>query len=468
MENGLPAPELGYVPLPSKPAAAQQPGQVSARPPEKAPPPTKERLPGGAINRSYGCICTLPSCRMKPHHVTCLQLCCARLSCSWCIKVTILLAAVQLLFLIGPLSQPIWIPVSLDKACQTNDDPGKKPAPFSHQAPVRNLEDCKAACTSMKGCQAIDYFNITQWCNFYSTACTKPTAVWDEASSYQITVICTMHNGSTGVLIAGHCVLGIEVPTVTSTVMMEVPLMLTSPRSWGCSLLVACIYTYIMSPWFQQKLRPVTWPCVSCCAATCRWVRAGKGRRALFLLLLAAAWVAFTIQTFGPPPTSIKRAVKDTPSRPMVEWMWLGGSAIIFLMLLCKGLRTVILSAVLALGGCLMSGFTSVAACAMSSCVDVSAASAAGAAGLVGAGTAALATDAAVTAEGAVAAEAMVGAEAVAGTDGAVAADAAACGGAAAEASAAADAAVAAEAAAAAEAATAAEGLAALAVCTLM
>lgn len=258
--------------------------------------------------------------------------------------------AVQGLFMLGPLSQPVWVPISYDRACQTSDDPIFKPAPFAHRVPMTDVTDCQALCASTSGCQAVDWFNTTRWCNLYTEACQKPTANWDHASAYQIAVSCLMHNGSTGVLIAGHCQLGIAVPTVSSIVSSEIPVMLTSPKSWAFSLVVAIIYTYIMSAWFRQKLQPVLWPFTTGGSRCLRWTWSNFFRRFVFLALLAMAWAYFTVREWGPPPASSEELVQAYREWSLTEWLWMGGSALAVVLLFCKGFRSCLVSIIVALG----------------------------------------------------------------------------------------------------------------------
>lgn len=81
---------------------------------------------------------------------------------------------------------------------------------------ARHRKACEARCASDPGCQAIDYYNETRWCSLYSQPCSQPTASWQGASSYEIAVACNLHNGSTGVEVAGRCLTGVELPTLWS------------------------------------------------------------------------------------------------------------------------------------------------------------------------------------------------------------------------------------------------------------
>ncbi|CAE8615896.1 unnamed protein product, partial [Polarella glacialis] len=66
----------------------------------------------------------------------CAKLCCARLSCSWSCKLLVLVAAVQGLFFTGPLSQPLWIPISRRAACGSCGDAGGCPISMGSKAPL--------------------------------------------------------------------------------------------------------------------------------------------------------------------------------------------------------------------------------------------------------------------------------------------------------------------------------------------
>jgi len=389
------------------------------------------------------------SSALNPDTVTCMGLCCARLSCSWCAKLGILLALLQGYFIWGSLSRPIWIPISTDKACEVCKDAAGCSKPASHYAPLRDRAACESHCEDMDGCQAVDWYNATGWCNLYTQACETPSADWDGASSFQIAVGCNMHNGSSGILIAGRCHLGIEVPSAWSIARAEVPLMLSSPYSWSCSLTVALLYTYLMSPWFRGAVKPAVNPLCAPVRGVVRWLWAGGiWRRLMLVPLVVLAWVAFTRWEFGSSP--IPKSVDQAEQLPLSQLAWLGGSAFVAFLAICPMCRAWICAAFLTVVGWIMSLFTSLAACAFSACFDTAAAGL-GALALGGGSAVAAAADGTVVAEGAVAAEGLGAVEAGTGAEGAAMADGAAAGGAAAEGAMAADAAVAAEAAAAAE-----------------
>lgn len=397
--------------------------------------------------------------RRARHH--CLQLCCARLCCSWCCKCMVLVVVVNAFFLSGPLSKPMWIPISQHAACENCDDLPRSADAFRQEAPMEGgLAACEALCSSYSDCQAVDWFNTTRWCNLYTQPCLKPTANWDGASSYQIAVSCTLFNGTSGVMIGGQCMAGIEIPTTWSVVKREIPKLLSSPRSWLCSLSVALIYTYVTSSWLRGKTRPVV-----------LWItpKGPRGRSVLAWLLLLLGWWAFTYHEFGLPTMTAKEESAEGGifgQMALEQKLWYGVSFLALFLLCCPCSRSIILSGMLSLGTCIMSAFMSAVAFALSGCIDVTAATAA-----IGGATAAGVTEATVAAEGTLAGgaalEAGVAADGAMGAEGAVAADTAAGGAAAAEGATAAEAAVAADAAVAAEAATVAEGLGALALCAI-
>eukprot|EP00434_Breviolum_minutum_P007366 symbB.v1.2.006500.t1/scaffold361.1/size299464/23 len=412
---------------------------------------------------------------LKGQHVHCFQVCCARLTCSWCLKMILLVVVVNYIFLSGPLSQPLWIPISTKYACEANDD-GTGPAivqRVGHKANVTGgLHACESLCNEYSGCQAIDWYNTTRWCNLYAAPCLRPTASWDGASSYQKAVVCQLYNGTSGVLIGGHCHVGIHVPSMSSVVEQELPAMLLSPKSWGMTLIVALVYTYVMSAWCRQKLSPVVTTVSSVVMAPIRWTyRGGIARKVGMSLFLLAAWVAWTVHLFGLPPSSTAPRIRkgELPEFSYDEWGWIGVSFLLFLLLICKGFRMCLLSVIVSVGTCIMSAFASACTWATSLCLESSLLADAAVLGGAGAATATVegAAGAAATAEVGATAEAAVAADAALGVEGSAAADVAAGGAAAGEAATAAEAAATAEAVVAADAVVAAEGLGVLALCAI-
>lgn len=126
------------------------------------------------------------------------------------------LVSLQQLFLNDIFSPILWMPISLSKACQISDDLGGGPRPFRQLADLQDLAACKAMCESIPSCQAVDWFNARRWCNLYTEPCIKPTASWDNASSYQIPMSCFLYNGSSGFIIHGRCQIAEGAPSVRS------------------------------------------------------------------------------------------------------------------------------------------------------------------------------------------------------------------------------------------------------------
>lgn len=84
----------------------------------------------------------------------------------------------------------IWEPISLNAACETNND---------RQAHIRrnwgsygfNLESCKSRCENTQGCQGIDFYRSSGWCNLYNHPCKYPTAAHDGSSSWKRVLVRT-------------------------------------------------------------------------------------------------------------------------------------------------------------------------------------------------------------------------------------------------------------------------------------
>lgn len=51
---------------------------------------------------------------------------------------------------------------------------------------IGSLEKCQNACIDTAGCEAIDYYSKTMWCNMYDRACTSPDKDHDGASSWKV------------------------------------------------------------------------------------------------------------------------------------------------------------------------------------------------------------------------------------------------------------------------------------------
>eukprot|EP01079_Euglenida_sp_SAG-EU17-18_P007564 gene7564-7067_t len=74
-----------------------------------------------------------------------------------------------------------WDVISPTKSCEQNDEGIHR---SGYQENVPTLSGCEALC-AQPACVAVDYYRNTNWCNFYSTACTKPLEGDDGASSYR-------------------------------------------------------------------------------------------------------------------------------------------------------------------------------------------------------------------------------------------------------------------------------------------
>lgn len=403
-------------------------------------------------------------------------LCLARLSCSWLAKVTIIILLLVALFYEGPMSKPIWLPVSMDKACQRCDD-ADKPTLLNSGASSSNLTGCQNLCREDHNCQAVDWFNKTSWCNMWSKACIKPTANWDGASSWQMAVTCVLHNGTMGLVVGGTCMTkGMELPTLGTTVRQALRERLASPESWLFTIAVVFLYLYFSLPWFREKLspcmRPISMPLLKCWS----WFKKGGiFTKTAFFIPFLLLWTIQTYRYWGLPPRSVA-AAKETPLK---EQLWFICSGVVALIITCRPCRGCFLGAITVVGSFLMSVCISLATCLLAPCLDVAALSAAGAAALAApgamiadffSGAAVVETVAAADVVGVHEAVA-VGETAFTGEAAAIA-DAAAAGEAATEAAVATEVAVAAESAAAAEAAAAAAtvigGVAAVAACTIL
>merc|ERR1719408_85450 len=126
-----------------------------------------------------------------------------------------------------------------------------------------SISRCKLACESDADCQAFDYYNATRQCNLYQTPCISPTYYGSEnPCSFQMAQGCNVHNGSTGVLIRGHCNTNISLPGYWSVVKECLWNLLHSPRSWAISCAVALVYSILVSRWLQEKLGIIS--CLRC------------------------------------------------------------------------------------------------------------------------------------------------------------------------------------------------------------
>ena len=77
-----------------------------------------------------------------------------------------------------------FVQISASAACEANKNGVQRDA---YDESMLSLDACKVACAVRGNCAAIDWYNATHWCNFYTQACTHPTAEHDGASSYRLT-----------------------------------------------------------------------------------------------------------------------------------------------------------------------------------------------------------------------------------------------------------------------------------------
>ncbi|CAK0820068.1 unnamed protein product, partial [Prorocentrum cordatum] len=141
----------------------------------------------------------------------CVELCCARLLCSWFCKLLVLLSLTAGIFAYGPLSRPMWIPISsYSRGCERNAD-GSDGA-FEKRG-SHSLNSCKGLCERTDGCVAVDVFNHTHACALYRQPCLFPQSTRDGAASFQIARFCSVPDGTRGILIEGECNTDIQPPT---------------------------------------------------------------------------------------------------------------------------------------------------------------------------------------------------------------------------------------------------------------
>jgi len=416
----------------------------------------------------------------------CVGLCCARITCSWTLKLIIVVGFVQYIFNYGALSRTLWLPISPTQACQTNDDGALGPKPTKTWKETQSLLQCQRHCDDDADCQAIDFFNGTGWCNTFDVPCSLPTADWDGAASYMIAQSCNLHNGSSGILIRGKCNTLVQMPTLFGMLEIELETMVTSPRSWLFTLCIALPYVYLKSPPYVKERMKKFIPLTSIAKVLKYAKKCPRSFGLLLTIVVFSTWAYGTFYMFGAPD-----ATKGIGGLSLMEQVWLGVSALGLLMFQCPKLRCC-MAPVLSLATCfastLSSIFVSLVGCFFTAAAGAmeaiglgsfGLAGAAGTLGTMGTGAAAVAGETAVAAEAGVAAEALAGADGIAAAEGGLVlgdtaaagggmlvVDGLAAGGAAAEGAAAGETAIAlAEAAAVAE--TAAEGAAVVVLCVV-
>lgn len=367
-----PAAAHGHAANAVDPAAAvpqAQPVPVPPRPGGEAEPPREPVQPSGAQAAA------LHQIRKET-----VKLCCARVTCVWSVKLAFVVLFTQLILLVGPLSEPIWIPISLDAGCEQNNDVDPKPVPFTHIEDMADVRSCQKACTNIPECQAVDFYNATRWCNLYSAACMAPTATWDGACSFQIASACAVRNGSTGILIGGKCDLALQMPSTTSMMREEVPRMLSSPSNWFWTSFCVCIYLYLSLDWPRSEVNERC-KCLNDLYEPVEYVCGTILFRAIFLLALFFVWISLTEHFFGPAlllacvepifqvsgfrpvPKPVREAANAASRFPVTAWMWLLVSLIVFLALLVPKIGSFVSTAAQQTGSCLMSIFNNIISC---------------------------------------------------------------------------------------------------------
>jgi len=353
--------------------------------------------------------------------VHCLRLCCARVTCSWFLKIFIVIMF-TLYAVSRMLSHTRWLPISLHKGCQDSDDV----SPISYVYNLKHLENCKIQCLRLPGCKAVDWYDLTSVCIMFDKPCIHPEADDNGVSSYHIVEYCTAKNGTQGLLVAGKCDTAIPVPSYWSLTVEQMTSMFLSPRSWLCTLAVAGLYTYIMSAYFRLALKPLT------SSATGYWARLW----ALTKVVLLTAWLALGYELWSESETPDQEEGGHIMPPLIPVYMWSGASALGVLFRICPCVRGCVLTVVGGVGAWIMALIGTCSGAALGVAFDFLSV---GASGLFGGGAAMLETAAA--ADAAIAADTAIGVEAAVAADGAAAGSAAAEGAAAADATAAAEAA---------------------------
>eukprot|EP00928_Gymnodinium_smaydae_P009962 TRINITY_DN13735_c0_g1_i2.p1 TRINITY_DN13735_c0_g1~~TRINITY_DN13735_c0_g1_i2.p1 ORF type:complete len:457 (-),score=57.03 TRINITY_DN13735_c0_g1_i2:12-1307(-) len=231
-----------------------------------------------------------------------MQLYCARITCVTVLKIIILCGCVQWVVLYGILSRPLWIPNNPHAGCEANKDKDGGPTKLTYFTHISKAQDCQGLCEDHgDGCEAVDYYEETGWCNLYKEPCIFPEARWDGAASYQVAKPCSV-NGTTGTIIAGHCNTSFQLPSFGKVMRTEVPRLLEQPSSWLLTLSIALLYTYLMSPWTRAQCG--RYLCF-CCKNTLQAGPVEATRVALRALTLpiavVALWHEFTFLRWGIP-----------------------------------------------------------------------------------------------------------------------------------------------------------------------
>lgn len=77
-----------------------------------------------------------------------------------------------------------WETLSTVLSCETSfDAPGVTRMKYDE---VLSLTCCKTLCEETCGCNAVDYYTDSGWCNMYRTACKRPRLKKEGSSSYKL------------------------------------------------------------------------------------------------------------------------------------------------------------------------------------------------------------------------------------------------------------------------------------------
>lgn len=244
----------------------------------------------------------------------CQRLCCARFACSWCCKVAIVCVVCKCILLVGPLSQPMWIPISYQAACEKAAGDEEAPERLSQQHD-HGLDSCQRLCQRTQHCVAVDVFNASGVCNLYARPCLAPAADWDQASSWQIARYCSAPNGTQGYFIGGGCNTNIQPPSWSVLVKRSIWTMVLSPASWVVSLFVALVYAYVSSVWLQRIVQMCKDAELGgCCTKACGRAMCSVALQASLVLV---GWAVLSRCYFGWPVLLHPQAAPPMLSTPL-------------------------------------------------------------------------------------------------------------------------------------------------------
>jgi len=80
------------------------------------------------------------------------------------------------------LNRDSWTIIAATKACEQNTEGISR----SFGAEDYTLAQCMTLCETTRGCQAIDFYAKSRYCNLFDRACTNPLSKHDGASSYKL------------------------------------------------------------------------------------------------------------------------------------------------------------------------------------------------------------------------------------------------------------------------------------------